>query len=773
MLQDVTKKEFSCLDFLGKGSLTERILSFVLGEVTPPGMTGQDDAWQQLLTGLKNVDVSDLNVVILGGGTGLSNIVGGDSRRPEWHDNPFTGLKEVFPNLHSIVCVTDDGGSTGELLKDVPLIALGDLRHVLLSTVRSTTLKARYQIDDSAAHRVAAELHSLFNYRFTTPPSSVEQLLDDSKVDMDQFPDPLADYLSDLLSRLFNDERISHVLQRSQCLGNLLLAAAIYEKLPAFFSISDVIANRKRVQAATLDGLASLSQAIGTGTDAVLPCTTTVAQLQMLYANSVLVTSETKSGSAQRGYPVDRVLVKFAETPLLSEEVVDLVSKADIIIMAPGSLYTSIIPILQVPGLADLIRHNKEALKLLIANIWVQKGETDATRNAPEKKFHVSDLILAYDYNISGGIQGLFSHVLTLDLADISGSVLQNYAIEQKEPIYVDSSRVRELGFEPIEAPVFSRDLLDQRSIIQHHPASLALVIRTLWGLRINGFLSMPNESGLRASARQFFPNISDDHLIPCLRCDRIKQVLRRLQFNSLSARFNGMLDMAEDVRQQIADALAEIIWHHPDIHPDHLGYVSGICLIDNDCWKRCQEWDNVFSFYDPEDRYIKIRRDQADDSKRLEMAFLVGLGQSLLGNYAREKRMEKMSFQGQQVGGIFCLTIREQKRLDCFLSAEELDIYLRLSRMNPCAEEERLYTRVVSGREGFTPPGLLFGLLFAWYLDNRFAPNIDYKMSIMKNELSYLIQEQVKIFRRRERLIHFFRETVFRCPLPRTKEPD
>ena len=90
---------------------------------------------------------------------------------------------------------------------------------------------------------------------------------------------------------------------------------------------------------------------------------------------------------------------------------------------------------------------------------------------------------------------------------------------------------------------------------------------------------------------------------------------------------------------------------------------------------------------------------------------------------------------------------------------------------MNPCAEQEGLYTRLVSGKEGFTPPGLLFGLFFAWYLDNRFAPNIDYKMSIMKNELSYLIQEQVKIFRRRERLIHFFRDTVFRCPLPQTRE--
>lgn len=89
---------------------------------------------------------------------------------------------------------------------------------------------------------------------------------------------------------------------------------------------------------------------------------------------------------------------------------------------------------------------------------------------------------------------------------------------------------------------------------------------------------------------------------------------------------------------------------------------------------------------------------------------------------------------------------------------------------MHPLREQERLYARMVNGEEGFTPPGLLFGLVFAWYLDNRFAPNIEYKMSIMKHELSYLIPEQVRIVGRREQLIRFFRENVFRQQLPRIR---
>lgn len=770
LLQGLTKKKLSPLDFLAKGSVTERVISLVLGEAVPQGTPSLKREWQQLSACLRDFDVSDLTVVVLGGGTGLSNIVGGDSRRPEWQHAPFTGLKEVFPNLHSIVCVTDDGGSTGEILKDFPLVALGDLRHVLLSSIRKTILKNHYQLDDQAASGVAAGLYSLFNYRFISLPASADQLLADSTTDLNLLPQSMAEYLYELVSSLFSDQRMTEALKRPQCLGNLLLAAAIYRNLPTSLAALEPVASQKQVQAATMRGLADLTRAIGAGPESVLPCTTTPAQLQVLYGNGVLVTSECKSGSARRGYPVGRAMVEFSDDPLLPDEIKELFHKADVIIMAPGSLYSSIIPILQVPELADLIRQNKTALKLLVANIWVQKGETDATRDAPERKFNVSDLILAYDHNISGGIQGLFSHVLTLDLADIPGSVLQNYAIEDKEPIYLDHSRVRELGLEPVEAYIFSRELLQQRNVIQHDPASLALVVQVLCGLRTGRFLSIPADHELVPFSKKFSANVRSDHMIPCLRYEEIRRKLETIDFKLLSLKFSQEHDMAADARLQLFERIVQIIWRHPDIHPDHLTFISGVCLIDTNCWKRCQEWDNVFSFYDPKDGYVKIRRDQSEDPDRLEMAFLVGLGQSLLGNYAEKKRLQDVPFQGDNVGRIYCLTVREEHRLICFFSALELDVFLQLCRMHPLREQERLYARMVNGEEGFTPPGLLFGLVFAWYLDNRFAPNIEYKMSIMKHELSYLIPEQVRIVGRREQLIRFFRENVFRQQLPRIR---
>jgi hypothetical protein len=184
--------------------------------------------------------------------------------------------------------------------------------------------------------------------------------------------------------------------------------------------------------------------------------------------------------------------------------------------------------------------------------------------------------------------------------------------------------------------------------------------------------------------------------------------------------------------------------------------------LVDPVHWSRCQEWDNVFSFYAPEDKMIVLRADQAEQAARLEMAFLVALGQSLLGNYAAEKDMRPIREGGERIGRIYQLTLRPPGDRVCFFESAELDTYLRLARMRRSETNSLFYTRLVNAEEGFTPPGLLFGLFYTWYLDNRHASHIEYKMSIMRNTVSDLIPEQVKIVGRREGLIDFFRKTVF-----------
>ena len=226
-----------------------------------------------------------------------------------------------------------------------------------------------------------------------------------------------------------------------------------------------------------------IAQLIGADPLAVLPCTTTPARLQLLYSNGALVTGEYKSAFARRNYPVDRLFVEFDSEPLVPAEVILSIRDADIILLTPGSLYTSTIPILQVPGLAEEIRANTNALKILIANLWVQKGETDVAREDPGRRFYVSDLISAYHRNIPGGVHNLFHHVLALGLSEIPGSILQNYAIEEKVPIYLDRERIREMGFASIEASIFSQAALAERRVVQHDPDALARAVRTLWAV--------------------------------------------------------------------------------------------------------------------------------------------------------------------------------------------------------------------------------------------------------------------------------------------------
>jgi len=53
-------------------------------------------------------------------------------------------------------------------------------------------------------------------------------------------------------------------------------------------------------------------------------------------------------------------------------------------------------------------------------------------------------------------------------------------------------------------------------------------------------------------------------------------------------------------------------------------------------------------------------------------------------------------------------------------------------------------------------------GLMYAWYVDNRLATHIEYKMSLLKINRSDLIPEQLRMAERRRMMIDFFREVVF-----------
>ena len=76
-------------------------------------------------------------VVVIGGGTGMSNLL--------------SGLKQFPLDITAIVTVCDDGGSTGILREEFNIPAVGDIRRVLVALSETEPL-----------------VMDLFNYRFKT-----------------------------------------------------------------------------------------------------------------------------------------------------------------------------------------------------------------------------------------------------------------------------------------------------------------------------------------------------------------------------------------------------------------------------------------------------------------------------------------------------------------------------------------------------------------------------------------------------------------------------
>lgn len=747
----------SPLDLLPYRESAEKFIYLEL-KGPPEGLPNKiSTALGNLASTLSQFDVQNTRVIVLGGGTGLSNIIGGDSRKETWPEEPFNGLKEIFPHTKAIVCVTDDGGSTGELLKDLPFIALGDLRHVLLSSIRKKSLHDKYGLDETGCLQVAEVLHRLFNYRFDRQPGSIEELSAAAGFEPENLPAPMRAYLAGLLKVLFTEPGLIKLLTRPHCLGNLLLAAAIWQASDKLLPKFDLTELCRAAPSNDYQGLRNLCRILALEENAVMPCTLSPAKLQVLYSDGTLVTGEYKSSFARRGYPVDRLLVSFVEEPRVPEELIKTIQSADIIILAPGSLYTSTIPVFQVPGLANAVRRNEKALKILTANLWVQKGETDVVREDPKRRFYVSDLIKAYNRNIPGGAKGLFSHVLSLGLQDIPSSILQSYAMEDKMPIYLDKDNVEAMGFKTIEAGLFSRPALLELNVIQHDPAMFARSVRTLFAVIL---LQQKNQTpeaipevsvNLSKSLNLEHAMVQKDELYACER------------YTALEKWLTGISIKQDNGDRELYSRILEILWYHQDILLSHLSNIRAIEIMDRETWSRSQEWDNIYSFYDPDDCKIKICQDVTTEKREyFELAFLVALGQALLGNYAAAKKMEPVEKYQDMLGKLYRLTVRPLKERNTFLSDQELADFLKLARMVRSETNPLQYTRLVNGNEGFTPPGLLFGLIYAWYLDNRLAAHVEYKMSIMRTDISDLIPEQVKVHSRRRALVKFFRNSVF-----------
>jgi len=75
------------------------------------------------------------------------------------------------------------------------------------------------------------------------------------------------------------------------------------------------------------------------------------------------------------GKPINRIRLR-PEHPSAAPEAVSAILEADLIVVGPGSLYTSVVPNLLVEGIAKALLQS-DALKVYVCNVATQPGETD------------------------------------------------------------------------------------------------------------------------------------------------------------------------------------------------------------------------------------------------------------------------------------------------------------------------------------------------------------------------------------------------------------
>ncbi len=139
-------------------------------------------------------------------------------------------------------------------------------------------------------------------------------------------------------------------------------------------------------------------------------------------------------------------------------EVLEAIRETDAILVGPGSLYTSILPNLIVPGVADALVES-DAIKIFICNVMTQPGETDG--------YSVSDHLQAIHDHVG---HHLFDYVI-VNNGDIPPQVESKYAEQGASAVELDLDEVKRRGYQVIadRLVLFRTYLRHDAERLSHH----------------------------------------------------------------------------------------------------------------------------------------------------------------------------------------------------------------------------------------------------------------------------------------------------------------
>lgn len=188
----------------------------------------------------------------------------------------------------------------------------------------------------------------------------------------------------------------------------------------------------------------------------VLPAANQRLTLFAELADGLIVEGESKIPTYEQ--QIKRVFCKPDSVRALPEAI-HAIENADMIVIGPGSLYTSIIPNLLVGDIRDAIVHAK-GKKVYICNLMTQNGETS--------HYSASDHVQAiYDHAKEPFLQA----ILINNDAEVPKDVQLAYEEEDAEPVKFDVGQLEAMGLKVIKKEIAN---VSEKGTVRHQATKVA-----------------------------------------------------------------------------------------------------------------------------------------------------------------------------------------------------------------------------------------------------------------------------------------------------------
>ena len=193
----------------------------------------------------------------------------------------------------------------------------------------------------------------------------------------------------------------------------------------------------------------------------VIPSTLSKIKLVAEHQDGNVTAGESKIGENRN--PIKKVYLEPKDCEA-TEEALMAIREADVIILGPGSLYTSVIPNLLINGIYQEISRSK-VLKTYICNVMTQPGETDG--------YKASDHLKAIMRHSTPEI----INTCIINTGSIPENLLERYREEGADIVVPDRDVINKMGYKVIGANIISA-----ADYVRHDADKLSRLIMNMIG---------------------------------------------------------------------------------------------------------------------------------------------------------------------------------------------------------------------------------------------------------------------------------------------------